>query len=154
LPLTPRHPLDRKVFHEEGCYCPTGAIPIPIPGRSDFQGLERDRDKCKDHRFNANKIQVCVDQQFNRLFAQAREADTHCSAAQELWRVFHYCNLPCNTVRTRKGIYVGRLLHRVAYEALNHDCLRWLRSCQSDRHHLLSRPSMVVAYSSDITKLG
>jgi hypothetical protein len=136
LPSTPRNLLDRKIFHEEGCSCPTGAIPIPIPGRSYFQGVERDRDECKDRRFNTNTIQVCVDQEFNRLFAQAREADTHCSAAQELWRVFHYCNLPCNAGRTRKGTSLGRLLHHVAYDAFNHDCLRWLRPGQSDRHHL------------------
>jgi hypothetical protein len=37
-------------------------------------------------------------------------------------RVFHYCNLPCNAEHTKKGTAVGRLLHPVAYDVLNHDC--------------------------------
>jgi hypothetical protein len=138
LPSTPRSPRERKIFHEEGCTCPTGASPIPqlcIPGRSDYQGVEEDRSWTEDRRFNSHKIQLEVDKEFNRLFTAAQAQSTHCSVSQELWRVFHYCHLPCNSWRTKKGTTVGRLLHPEAYDAYNHDCLRWLRPCDKKRHY-------------------
>jgi hypothetical protein len=135
LPTTLRSPEERNIFHEEGCSCPSDSVLDPVPKFSDYHGRFDDRQLVEDARLHANRIQECVDQEFSRLFDQAREAESHCPSAQELWRVLHYCNLPCNAERTKNGRAVGRLRQPVLYDVLNHDCLRWLRPGKFDRYH-------------------
>jgi hypothetical protein len=143
LPSTPRSPAERKIFHIEGCSCPpvwkdklllaSSTPQLYIPGRSDYQGVEVRRAWAEDRRFYANQILREVNQEFNRLFADAQVQSTHCSVSQELWTVFHYCNLPYNSSRTNHGRSVGELLHHAAYDALNHDCLRFFQPCVVNR---------------------
>jgi hypothetical protein len=146
LPATPRSPLERQIFHKEGCSCAppwkdrllcASSLPqLFISGRSDYQGIgagQVERRTADDCRLYANQILLEVNKEFNRLFAAAQSQTTHCSASQDLWTVFHYCNLQCNSIRTRQGTAVGQLLHHEAYDALNHDCLRFIRPCAVDR---------------------
>jgi hypothetical protein len=101
LPVPPLSQRHRKIFHEEGCSSPKDSVFIAVPGRSDFQAVPEDGRLCPDSRLHANRIQECVDHEFNLLFAFAQGVGSHCKSSQELWRVFHYCNLPCNAERTR-----------------------------------------------------
>jgi hypothetical protein len=143
LPATPRSPLERLIFHREDCSCPNiakdrlllaSSMPqLFISGRSDYQGVESRRCIADDCRQYANAIYIEVNKEFTRLFAAARIQTTHCSASQDLWRVFHYCNLQCNVGRTRQGRTVGRLLHHESYDALNHDCVRFIQPHSADR---------------------
>jgi hypothetical protein len=123
----------RNIFHQEGCSC----LPDPVlssPGLSDYQAVPRDKDWCQDSRRHTIKIRERVSHEFNLLFAFARGVEDHCKASQELWRVHHYCNLPCNAERTRQGTTVGQLLHPVVYDVLNVDCLRWRSPYHYNRH--------------------
>jgi hypothetical protein len=124
LPTPPRFPANRNIFHEEGCTCPTYSVLVLVPGYGDYQGRYDKQEWVDNSRQNANRIQECLDLEFNRPFHQARQAENHCPFAQKLWRVLHYCNLPCNAARTKKGEAVGRLLQPVLYDVLNHDCLK------------------------------
>jgi hypothetical protein len=130
LPLTP---LQRNLFHVEGCQCPTDSVFEPVPGLADYQGKYRDRYQVEDSRYYANRIQEQVGIEFNRLFAEASLVSTHCPRSQQLWRVFHYCNLPVNAARTKNGTAVGGLLQPALYDVLNHDCLRWFYPGHYDR---------------------
>jgi hypothetical protein len=129
----PRNPLQRNSFHAEGCHCPTDSVLEPVPGLEDYLGVYQDRQQVEDSRRWPNRIQEQVDIEFNRLFAEARHNGNHCPWSQQLWRVFHSCNLPVNAARTKNGTTVGRLLQPALYDVLNHDCLRWLYPGQFDR---------------------
>jgi hypothetical protein len=86
--------------------------------------------------YHASIIQSCVDQEFKRLFVQAKAVDTYSAPARDLWRVLHYCNLPCNAVRTEKGEAISRLLRSETYDDISMDSLRWLAKNHFDRHHM------------------
>ncbi len=131
----PSNPLQRNIFHAEGCQCPTDSVLDPVPGLSDYQGKYEDREQVEDSRKWANRLQEQVDIEFNRFFEEARLNGNHCPWSQQLWRVFHYCNLPVNAERTKNGTAVGRLLQPAFYDVINHDCLRWLYPGQFDRIH-------------------
>jgi hypothetical protein len=133
LPVPPLSQRYRKIFHEEGCSCPSDSV-LAVPGLSDFQAVPEDKKLCPDSRLHPIRIQECVDLEFNLLFAFAQGVGDNCKLSQELLRVHHYCNLPCNAERTRQGKSVGRLLYPVVYDVLKLDCLRWLQPGHVDRH--------------------
>jgi hypothetical protein len=138
LPVPPERQSYRQIFHQEGCSCPTDSVLIPVPGLSDFQGVYEEAEWVQDSRLHANRIQKCVDKEFNRIFTQAKAAELHCNSAKHFWRVYYYCNLPCNRERTQGGTKVGRLIHPEIYDALNHDFLKWLEPGNYDRPRLIS----------------
>jgi hypothetical protein len=123
LSAAPRFPLERQIFHREGCTCPKGYPSPCFPDPS---------------RHTANAIYLEVNQEFDRRFAAAQIQTTSCSASQDLWKVLHYCkfterHIPRNHVgRTRGGRWVGQLLHQEVYDHLAHDCLRFLHPQTAD----------------------
>ncbi len=123
---TPLLPRQRNIFHAEGCQCPVDSVFDPVWGLSDYQAKYEDRVWTTDSRLWANRLQKEVDLQFNQWFEEARLNGNHCPWSQQLWRIFHYCNLPVNAERTRNGTAVGGLLQPAFYDVINHDCLRWL----------------------------
>jgi hypothetical protein len=137
LPLVHSH---RQIFHKEGCRCPTDSVLISVPGLSDYDGLSFEAPWTNDSRQYADRIQESMDEEFYRIFARAKAAENYCKFAQDLWRVFHYCNLPLNKERTQVGTKVGRLLHPQVYNAINIDSLRWIEPGNYDRvYHTTKR---------------
>jgi hypothetical protein len=122
LPVPPVKPRHRNIFHQEGCTCPQDPD-ISGPGPADYKGIPGDW--CDESRRYAIEIRSQVSEEFNLLFATAQGVEDYCKDSQELWRVYHYGNLPCNAERTTQGTTVGQLLHPVVYDILNIDCLRW-----------------------------
>jgi hypothetical protein len=51
-----------------------------------------------------------INKEFSLLFEEARLCDVPSAAAYNLWRVFNYCNIPCNVVRTKSGKAVSGLI--------------------------------------------
>jgi hypothetical protein len=67
-----------------------------------------------------------VDRIFATLFRDADKIDKPSIPAQNLWRVFNYCNLPCNSMRTNMGENPGRLVRGVCYDKASYDYLQWM----------------------------
>jgi hypothetical protein len=57
-----------------------------------------------------------VDKEFALLFEEARLCDVPSVAAHNLWRVFSYCNQPCNVVRTKSGTAISQLVRGNTYD--------------------------------------
>jgi hypothetical protein len=133
IPAPLVHQSHRQIFHQEGCFCPTDSVFIPVPGPSDYQGRPDEAKWVEDSRFHANRIEECIDEEFNRIFAKAKASANYCEFAHSYWRVYNYCNLPCNRERTKGRTKIGRLLHPKLYDALNLDSLRWLEPGNYDR---------------------
>jgi hypothetical protein len=124
LTVPPPHESFRTIFHGELCTSPPAHQ--SEFGVSDWPQVD---DSCY-----TDLIQICVDNEFDRLFALAEVNNTHCAASQVLWRVLHYCKLPCNTMRNKGGEAISHLLRQEAYHDINIDSLRWIRPSHFDRH--------------------
>jgi hypothetical protein len=153
IPL-PQVQSHQQIFHKEGCRCPTDSVFIPIPGASNYEGLRDEARWTHDSRHFANRIKEGIDEEFNRIFALAKAAETYCNFAQDYWKVFHYCNLPLNTARTQGGTKVGRLLHSQVYDAINLDSLRWILPGNFERVHVTARRLILPIVEHCIYRLG
>lgn len=65
LPVPPVREAHLKIFHEEGCNCPTDAVLLPVYGLSDYQGVLQKAELVEDSRWCANRVQESVDQDFS-----------------------------------------------------------------------------------------
>jgi hypothetical protein len=72
-----------------------------------------------------------VDHIFATFFREAELIDRPSLAAQNLWRVFNYCNLACNSKRTNQGKNPSRLIRGNSYDNANFNYLQWM-----DRHEI------------------
>jgi hypothetical protein len=67
-----------------------------------------------------------VERIFATFFRDAELVDRPSLAAQNLWRVFNYCNLACNSKRTNQGKNPSRLIRGNKYDDANFDNLQWM----------------------------
>jgi hypothetical protein len=81
--------------------------------------------------FLATKQGCTIKRHVGRIFAtflqEAELLSKTSSAANNLWRVFNYCNLPCNSVRTNKGKIPSRLIRGNKYDDANVNYLQWMK---------------------------
>jgi hypothetical protein len=85
--------------------------------------------------FLATKQGCTIKRHVGRIFAtflqEAELLSKTSSAANNLWRVFNYCNLPCNSVRTNMGKNPSRLIRGNKYDNANVNYLQCM-----ERHEI------------------